>query len=102
VSKQTAEATQLLGQTPFWASDIQALSLPKERCPAGRILTTRAGERATLCPTLLRDHSVQVSIQTAEATQLLGQALFLAFIVSQEAVLNARTLFTFPVRGELA
>jgi hypothetical protein len=44
---------------------------------------------------------MQVSLQTAEATNL-GQALFLAFIFSQEAGLNARPLCTFPARGELA
>jgi hypothetical protein len=37
-----------------------------------------------------------------EATYLLGQALFWAFIFSQEAGLNARPLCTFPARGELA
>ena len=50
----------------------------------------------------LRDHFVQVIVQTAEATHLLGQALFQAFIFSQEAGLNARYLCTFPERGELA
>jgi hypothetical protein len=44
----------------------------------------------------------QVNVQTAEATHLLGQALFLAFIFSQEAGLNTRYLCTFPARGELA
>jgi hypothetical protein len=41
-------------------------------------------------------------MQTAEATHLLGQALFWAFIFSQEAGLNARYLCTFLARGELA
>jgi hypothetical protein len=41
-------------------------------------------------------------MQTAEATHLLGQALFQAFIFSQDAGLNARPMCTFPVRGELA
>jgi hypothetical protein len=50
----------------------------------------------------LRDQSVQVSIQTAEETHLMGQALFWAFIFSQEAGLNIRYLCTFPARGELA
>jgi hypothetical protein len=45
---------------------------------------------------------VQVTVQTAEATCLLGQALFQAFIFIQEAGLNARYLCTFPERGELA
>jgi hypothetical protein len=40
-------------------------------------------------------------MQTAEATYLLKQALFWAFIFSQEAGLNARPLCTFPARGEL-
>jgi hypothetical protein len=38
----------------------------------------------------------------AEETQLLGQALFLAFIFDQEAGQKARYLCTFPARGELA
>jgi hypothetical protein len=67
-----------------------------------RALTTRAGERAILCPMSLGNQSVQVSMQTAEATHLLGQALFRAFIFSQEAGLNSRYLCTFPARGELA
>jgi hypothetical protein len=50
----------------------------------------------------LRDKSVQVCLQTAEATHLLGQVLFQAFIFSQEAGLNGRYLCTFPARGELA
>jgi hypothetical protein len=45
---------------------------------------------------------MQVSAKTAEATYLLGQALFRAFICSQEAGLNSRPLYTFPARGELA
>jgi hypothetical protein len=43
-----------------------------------------------------------VSAQTAETTYLLEQVLFPAFIFNQEAVLNARTLSTFPAREELA
>jgi hypothetical protein len=50
----------------------------------------------------LGDQSVQVSVQTAEATHPLGKALFQAFIFSQESGLNARYLCTFPARGELA
>jgi hypothetical protein len=55
-----------------------------------------------MCPGSLGDQSVQVSVQTAEATHLLRQALFRVFIFSQEAGLNARPLYTFPARGELA
>jgi hypothetical protein len=54
-----------------------------------------------LCPGSLRDHSVQVSAQSAEVTHLLGQALFTAFIFSQKAGLKIRTLCTYPARGEL-
>jgi hypothetical protein len=54
-----------------------------------------------LCPTSLGDQSVEVIVQTAEATHLLGQALFLAFIFCQEAGLNTRPLCNFPARGEL-
>ena len=62
----------------------------------------RAGEGAILCPVSLGDQSVQVSMQTAKATHLWGQALFQAFIFSQEAGLNTRYLCTFVARGELA
>jgi chromosome segregation ATPase len=41
---------------------------------AQEALITRAGKRAILCPVYLRDQSVQVSLQTAEATHLLEQA----------------------------
>ena len=97
-----AEITQLLGQTPFQASDIQAHSPPEERCLPWRALTNRAGERPILCPMSLGHQSLQVSMQTAEATLLLGQALFWAFIFSQEVGLKAQYLCTFQARGELA
>ena len=98
----TTEATHLLGQTPFQAPDILAPSPPEERCLYQRALTFRAGERAILCPASLGDQSVQVSMQTSEATHLLGQALFQAFIFTQEAGLNTKYLCTFPSRGSLA
>jgi hypothetical protein len=41
-------------------------------------------------------------MQTTEAIQLLRQALFQAFIFSQEAGPNFEYLCTFPARGELA
>jgi hypothetical protein len=41
-------------------------------------------------------------LEKAEVTQILGQALFQAFIFGQEAGLNARYLCTFPVRKELS
>jgi hypothetical protein len=41
-------------------------------------------------------------MQSAEATHHLGQALFPAFIFSEEAGLNAGYLCTFSARGELA
>jgi hypothetical protein len=41
-------------------------------------------------------------VQTAEATHLLGQALFPGFIFSQQADLNARYLCIFPAGRELA
>jgi hypothetical protein len=49
-----------------------------------------------------RDYSAQVRVWTTEATQILGQALFQAFIFCQEAGPNTRHLSTFPERGELA
>jgi hypothetical protein len=98
----TTEATQLLGLIPFWAPVTQATSPPEKRCLPRKALTTRPGERAIFCPASLREQSAKVSTQTAEATHLLGQALFRAFIFSQEAGLNARPLCTFPARGEHA
>ena len=74
---------------------------PEERFLPRRALTTRAGERAILCPVSLKDQSEQVSMKTAEATHLLGQSLFQAFIFSQEAGLNARYLYTFHAKEEL-
>jgi hypothetical protein len=50
----------------------------------------------------LRDQSVQVIVQTAEAIHLLEQALFLTLIFSQKGGLNGRYLCTFLARGELA
>jgi hypothetical protein len=97
-----AEATQLLGQAMFWTPDTQVHSSLEERCMPGKSLTARAGEGAILCPGSLRHQSAQVRVQTAEATHLLGQALFLAFICNKEAGLNVRPLGTFCARGELA
>ena len=39
LSEQSAEAMQLLGQTPFQVLDIWASSLSEERCLPGRALT---------------------------------------------------------------
>jgi hypothetical protein len=91
-----------MGQTPIQSSDIWAPSLAEERCLPERALTDRTGERDILCPMSLRDQWVQVSMLSAEATHLLGQALFQVFIFSQEAGMNARYLCTFPERGEIA
>jgi hypothetical protein len=44
----------------------------------------------------------QVRVWTTEATQILGQALFQAFIFCQEAGPNTRYLSTFTARGKLA
>jgi hypothetical protein len=41
-------------------------------------------------------------VWTTEDIQILGQALFQAFIFCQEAGWNPRYLSTFPARGELA
>ena len=60
-----AVVTQLLGHTPLPATDIQALSLPEERCRPGRTLTAGANEFATMGPRSLRDQSVQVSSSEA-------------------------------------
>ena len=54
-----------------------------------------------MCPGSLGDQSMQVSIQTVEATYLLGQALYQDFIFSQEAGLNARHLCTLPAESTL-
>jgi hypothetical protein len=101
VSARTAEATQILGQALFWAPYIWALSWPEEKWPPRRTLTAGAGERAILCSGSLGDQSAQVSTQTAETTHLLGQALFRAFIFSQEACLNTRPGFTLPAESTL-
>ena len=66
-SQTTDEATQLLGQTPFQTPDIRALS-PNRGEVSAKKGSTRAGEGAILCPESLRDQSVQVRVQTAEAT----------------------------------
>ena len=97
-----AEATQLLEQALFWAADIRTPSPAEERWPPRRALTARPGEGTILYSGSLGHQSVQVSTQTAEATHLLGQAQFRAFIFSQEAGLNTRSLCTFLARGELA
>jgi hypothetical protein len=55
-----------------------------------------------LVPGSRQDYSAQVRVWTTEATQILGQALFPAFIFCQEAGPNARYRSTFPARGELA
>ena len=78
--KQTVEATQLLGQTPFGAPNFQAPSPPEEKYSPGRALTAGAGKGAILGPGSFREQSMQVSMQTAEVTHLLGQALFWAYI----------------------
>ena len=44
VSNRTAEGTQLLVQTLFWGPDIQAPSLPGERCPTRRALSEQVME----------------------------------------------------------
>jgi hypothetical protein len=75
--------------------------MPEARWLSGRVVTTRAGERAIFCPGSLEDQSVQMSMQTAEATHLLGQTLFRAFIFSQEAGLNFRPLCIVHARREL-
>ena len=108
---QTAEVTQLLDRQkqhsfwychPFQTTEIRAPSLPEIRCPPDRALTARAGEGAILCPWSLGEQSAQFSWQTAWAIDLLKQALFQAFILSQKADLNTRPLCNFPVRRELA
>ena len=101
VSSQTVKGKQegcrsikrLLGQTQFQAPDIREPSLAEERWLPGRALNPRAGERAILCSTSLRDQAMQVSLQTAEATHVLGQVLFRAFIFSQEGGLNTRPMY---------
>jgi hypothetical protein len=101
VRVQSTEAKQLQGQAESTqAPDTQAPSLSEDRCALGRVLSTRACEKAILCPMSLGDQSVKVSMQTAEAAHLLGQALFWAFIFRQEAGLITRYLCTFPERGE--
>ena len=107
MSKQTAEATKLLGQDLFWATDIQAPSPPEERWPPRRDLKARAGEGAILSlghseTNLHRSASrlQRVSERTAEVTQLLGQAEATQ-LLGQTPVSLSRHPGTFPTRGEV-
>ena len=59
--------------------------MTEERCPPWRALNFRAGERAILGPTFLREQFVQMSMQTFEETHLLGQGMFWAFIITKKA-----------------
>ena len=59
--------------------------MTEERCPPWRALNFRAGERAILGPTFLREQSEQMIMQTAEETHLLGKAMFWAFIITKKA-----------------
>ena len=68
LSEQSAEAMQLLGQTPFQALDIWAPSLSEERCLPGRALIAWAREGVILCHKSLRDQSAQMRVLTAEVT----------------------------------
>jgi hypothetical protein len=49
-----------------------------------------------------KEQSAKESLWAAEATQLLGQAPFRAFLFSQKVDLCSRVLCSFPVRGEVA
>jgi hypothetical protein len=69
--------------------------------PAQEGIATASGGDI-LVPRSCLDYSAQVRVWTTEATQILGQALFQAFIFCQEAGPKARHLSTFPARGELA
>ena len=96
---RTAEATQLLGQSPFWAPDIQVPSPSEEKWPPWRALTSRAGEGAILCPRSLRDQSAQVSSQTAEGEQADCRSYTAS---GTDPVLGSRHPGTFPARREVA
>ena len=82
VSSQTVEGEQAdcrsntaSGTDPFSGSRQPGTFPTRGEVSAGRALTTRAGERAIWCPVSLGDKSVQVSVQTAEATHLqIGRA----------------------------
>jgi hypothetical protein len=86
VSKQTAEATQLLGQALFWAADIQAPSPREERWLSGRAQPPEQVREPSclLCPSetslCSSAHRLQrMSKWTAKATQLLGQTSILGW-----------------------
>jgi hypothetical protein len=92
----------LLRKTLFQATDIQAPSLPEERCPphpGGLCLNTLGSHLGSQIPLRLVCAGESVDYRNL---QLLGQAQFQAFIFCQEAGPNARYLCTFPDRGELA
>jgi hypothetical protein len=57
----------------MWSQTVNFKGFEVDRKGVGR-----AGEGAILCTGALRDQSVQVSTQTAEATQLMGQTPFRA------------------------
>ena len=85
-----AEATEFLGQTPFWAPDIWATSLPEERCPPGNALLEQVGKPS------LRDQSAQVRVYIASGTGR-GQTASGADPVS-----GSRHPGTFPAGGEVS
>ena len=86
-----AEATEFLGQTPFWAPDIWATSLPEERCPPGNALLEQVGKPS------LRDQSAQVRVYIASGTGPVS-GLHLQPRGRSECQISLH----FPSRGELA
>jgi hypothetical protein len=97
-----AGATELLRQPYFRTPDILAPSLWEERC-----LPSLGGNCQSICRRHLCSRTPQKLVCTGASMdyrswQLLEQVLFRAFILCQEASLNARYLCTFPERGEPA
>lgn len=99
VRVRTAEVTQLLGQTPFRAPDIQALFPPEERCLPGRAPTAGAGEGAILGPRSLKNQFAQVSLLTAKGEQSDCRSDTAS---GTDPVSGSRHPGTFPARGEVS
>ena len=96
---RTTKVTQLLGQTPFRAPDIQAPFPPEERCLPGRAPTAGAGEGAILGPRSLKNQFAQVSLLTAKGEQSDCRSDTAS---GTDPVSGSRHPGTFPARGEVS
>ena len=96
-----AEATQLLGHTPFWASDIRAPSLPEERCPShlgGLCRSTWGSHLVSQIPQRLVCTGESVDYKSYTATGI-GRS---NTISGADPTSGARHPGTFSARGEMS